>query len=108
MQELKLSNVLVVLVLMNKAEEVDLFLLNVEQHFAVIARSETVFLMFACFQVVVLVYHWGSGVLEQPDLLISKPVVHWTPEEVASWLEDLGPWTEPYRKPFQQENVNGR
>lgn len=64
--------------------------------------------MFACFQVVVLVYHWGSGVLEQPDLLISKPIVHWTPEEVVSWLEDLGPWTEPYRKPFQQENVNGR
>ncbi|XP_037546302.1 bifunctional apoptosis regulator [Nematolebias whitei] len=61
-----------------------------------------------CVAVVVLVYHWGSGVLEQPDLLISKPVVHWTPAEVVSWLEDLGPWTEPYRKPFQQENVNGR
>uniref|UniRef100_A0A1A8QV56 Bifunctional apoptosis regulator n=1 Tax=Nothobranchius pienaari TaxID=704102 RepID=A0A1A8QV56_9TELE len=61
-----------------------------------------------CVAVVVLVFHWGSGVLEQHDLLISKPVAHWTSEEVLCWLEDLGPWTEPYRKPFQQENVNGR
>uniref|UniRef100_A0A3Q3AB49 Bifunctional apoptosis regulator n=1 Tax=Kryptolebias marmoratus TaxID=37003 RepID=A0A3Q3AB49_KRYMA len=61
-----------------------------------------------CVAVVVLVFHWGSGVLEQHDLLISKPVSHWTPEEVVSWLEHLGPWTELYRKPFQQENVNGR
>lgn len=58
--------------------------------------------------VVVLVYHWGSGVVEPHDLLISKPVSHWTPEEVVSWLEQLGPWTENYRQPFQQENVNGR
>uniref|UniRef100_A0A3Q2PJI7 Bifunctional apoptosis regulator n=1 Tax=Fundulus heteroclitus TaxID=8078 RepID=A0A3Q2PJI7_FUNHE len=61
-----------------------------------------------CVAVVVLVYHWGSGVVEQQDLLISKPVSHWTPEEVVSWLEQLGPWTESYRKPFQLENVNGR
>jgi len=56
----------------------------------------------------VLVYHWGSGVVEQHELLISKPVSHWTPEEVVSWLEHLGPWTELYRDPFQKENVNGR
>uniref|UniRef100_A0A3B4UKM6 Bifunctional apoptosis regulator n=1 Tax=Seriola dumerili TaxID=41447 RepID=A0A3B4UKM6_SERDU len=61
-----------------------------------------------CFQVMVLVYHWSSGVVEQHDLLISKPVSHWTPEEVVSWLEQLGPWAQLYREPFQQENVNGR
>lgn len=57
--------------------------------------------------VVVLVYHWSSGVLEQHNL-ISKPVTHWTPEEVMSWLDHLGPWAHLYREPFQQENVNGR
>ncbi|XP_008435691.1 bifunctional apoptosis regulator [Poecilia reticulata] len=61
-----------------------------------------------CVAVMVLVYHWGSGVLEQHDLLISKPVSNWTPEEVGSWLEQLGPWTENYRRVFQVENVNGR
>ncbi|XP_020560318.1 bifunctional apoptosis regulator isoform X3 [Oryzias latipes] len=61
-----------------------------------------------CVAVVVLVFHWGSGVMEQHDLLISKPVSHWTSEDVVYWLENLGPWTEPYRGAFQQENVNGR
>lgn len=61
-----------------------------------------------CFQVVVLVYHWSSGPVEQHDVLITKAVSHWTPEEVVSWLENLGPWAQLYRGPFQQENVNGR
>ncbi|XP_074539269.1 bifunctional apoptosis regulator-like [Halichoeres trimaculatus] len=62
----------------------------------------------SCVAVVVLVYHWSSGVVEQHDPLISKPVSRWTPEEVVSWLELLGPWAQRYREPFQQENVNGR
>lgn len=61
-----------------------------------------------CFQVMVLVYHWSSGVVDQHDPLISKPVSRWTPEEVVSWLDHLGPWAQLYREPFQQENVNGR
>uniref|UniRef100_A0A4W6G8E0 Bifunctional apoptosis regulator n=1 Tax=Lates calcarifer TaxID=8187 RepID=A0A4W6G8E0_LATCA len=61
-----------------------------------------------CVAVMVMVYHWSSGVVEQQDLLISKPVSHWTTEEVVSWLEHLGPWAQLYREPFQQENVNGR
>lgn len=65
-------------------------------------------LLSVCFQVMVLVYHWSSGVVEQHHLLISKPVSHWTTEEVVSWLENLGPWAQLYREPFQQENVNGR
>lgn len=62
----------------------------------------------SCVAVVVLVYHWNSGVVEQHDPLISKPVSRWTPEEVVSWLELLGPWAQRYREPFQNENVNGR
>lgn len=62
----------------------------------------------SCVAVMVLVYHWSGGVVEQHDLLISKPVSHWTPEEVVSWLEHLGPWAQLYREPFQQESVNGR
>ncbi|TKS68554.1 Bifunctional apoptosis regulator RING finger protein 47 [Collichthys lucidus] len=58
--------------------------------------------------VMVLVYHWSSGVVDQHDPLISKPVSHWTPEEVVTWLDHLGPWAQHYREPFQQENVNGR
>lgn len=61
-----------------------------------------------CVAVMVLVYHWSSGVVEQYDPLISKPVSRWTPEEVVSWLENLGPWAQLYRESFQQENVNGR
>lgn len=53
-------------------------------------------------------YHWSSGVVEQQDLLTSKPVSRWTPDEVVSWLEHLGPWAGLYRESFQQENVNGR
>ncbi|KAF3852605.1 hypothetical protein F7725_005960 [Dissostichus mawsoni] len=55
-----------------------------------------------CVAVMVLVYHWSSGVVEQQDMLISKPVSHWTPEDVVSWLELLGPWAQLYREPFQQ------
>ncbi|XP_041642115.1 bifunctional apoptosis regulator-like isoform X2 [Cheilinus undulatus] len=58
--------------------------------------------------VVVLVYHWGSGMIEQHDPLITKPVARWTTEEVSSWLENLGPWAQNYREAFQQESVNGR
>ncbi|KAG8014606.1 Bifunctional apoptosis regulator [Nibea albiflora] len=61
-----------------------------------------------CVAVMVLVYHWSSGVVDQHDPLISKPVSHWTPEEVVTWLDHLGPWAQHYREPFQQENVNGR
>ncbi|KAM3864615.1 bifunctional apoptosis regulator-like [Diretmus argenteus] len=61
-----------------------------------------------CVAAMLLVYHWSSGEVEQHDLLISKPVSRWTPEEVVSWLEHLGPWAQHYREPFQQEAVNGR
>ena len=61
-----------------------------------------------CFQVMVLVYHWSTGIVEQHEPLINKPVSRWTPEEVVSWLDNLGPWAQLYREPFQQENVNGR
>uniref|UniRef100_A0A3Q3IAQ2 Bifunctional apoptosis regulator n=1 Tax=Monopterus albus TaxID=43700 RepID=A0A3Q3IAQ2_MONAL len=62
----------------------------------------------ALSEVMVLVYHWSTGTAEQHDLLISKPVSHWTPEEVVSWLDHLGPWAQLYREPFKHENVNGR
>ncbi|XP_071369283.1 bifunctional apoptosis regulator-like [Centroberyx affinis] len=61
-----------------------------------------------CVAVMLLVYHWSGGEAEQHDLLISKPVSRWTPEEVVSWLEHLGPWAQLYREPFEQEKVNGR
>lgn len=62
----------------------------------------------SCVAVVVLVYHWSRGVVEHTDLLLSKPVSLWSPEEVLSWLEHLGPWAHLYREPFINENVNGR
>lgn len=56
-----------------------------------------------------LVYHWSSsGEEDQHDLLLSKPVSRWSPEEVLSWLDNMGPWAQLYRGPIQQENVNGR
>lgn len=62
----------------------------------------------ACVQVTVMVFHWSSGASEQHDLLISKPVSHWTAVEVMTWLENLGPWAQLYREAFHLENVNGR
>ncbi|XP_034043582.1 bifunctional apoptosis regulator-like [Thalassophryne amazonica] len=67
-----------------------------------------VLVALTCVTVMVLVYHWSTGVVEQHELLISKPVSRWTSEEVTSWLELLGPWAQLYRNSFQQENVNGR
>ncbi|XP_028977946.2 bifunctional apoptosis regulator [Esox lucius] len=60
-----------------------------------------------CVAVVLLVYHWSSGDGVH-DLLVSKPVSKWTPEEVLFWLENLGAWASLYKDPFLQENVNGR
>uniref|UniRef100_A0AAZ3QW62 Bifunctional apoptosis regulator n=1 Tax=Oncorhynchus tshawytscha TaxID=74940 RepID=A0AAZ3QW62_ONCTS len=60
-----------------------------------------------CVAVMFLVYHWSSGDGVH-DLLVSKPVSKWTPEEVLFWLEHLGAWTSVYKEPFLQENVNGR
>ncbi|KAM9390902.1 bifunctional apoptosis regulator-like [Salvelinus alpinus] len=60
-----------------------------------------------CVAVMFLVYHWSSGDGVH-DLLVSKPVSKWTPEEVLFWLEHLGAWTSLYKEPFLLENVNGR
>ena len=54
-----------------------------------------------------LVYHWSSGEGVQ-ELLVSKPVSNWSPEDVALWLEHLGPWAALYRDSFDTEQVNGR
>ncbi|KAJ0033124.1 hypothetical protein NQD34_000231 [Periophthalmus magnuspinnatus] len=58
--------------------------------------------------VLVLGYHWSMGAVEPSDLLLSKPVSHWSPQEVLTWLQSLGPWAHLYMEPFLQENVNGR
>ncbi|XP_063055788.1 bifunctional apoptosis regulator-like isoform X3 [Engraulis encrasicolus] len=57
--------------------------------------------------VILLVCHWGSreGVQE---LLVSKPVSSWSPEDVTLWLEHLGPWASLYQESFHTEQVNGR
>ena len=66
-------------------------------------------LLVFCCQVMLLVYHWSSsGEEDQHDVLISKPVSRWSPEEVLSWLDNMGPWAQLYRPPIQQEKVNGR
>uniref|UniRef100_A0A673ZX45 Bifunctional apoptosis regulator n=1 Tax=Salmo trutta TaxID=8032 RepID=A0A673ZX45_SALTR len=63
--------------------------------------------VLTCVAVMFLVYHWSSGDGVH-DLLVSKPVSKWTPEEVLFWLEHVGAWTSLYKEPFLQENVNGR
>src|SRR4029434_4673497 len=54
-----------------------------------------------------LVYHWSGGGGVQ-ELLVLKPVSNWSPEDVALWLEHLGPWAALYRDSFDTEQVNGR
>uniref|UniRef100_A0A8C3L593 Bifunctional apoptosis regulator n=1 Tax=Chrysolophus pictus TaxID=9089 RepID=A0A8C3L593_CHRPC len=60
-----------------------------------------------CVAVVLLGYHWSSREFED-DLLVHKPVAKWTAEEVALWLEQLGPWASLYKERFLLEKVNGR
>ncbi|XP_076874934.1 bifunctional apoptosis regulator-like [Brachyhypopomus gauderio] len=57
--------------------------------------------------VVFLMYHWSGGNSEV-ELLVKKPLTAWTVKEVAMWMENLGPWTAPYRDVFLKEQVNGR
>ncbi|KAJ3614896.1 hypothetical protein NHX12_018465 [Muraenolepis orangiensis] len=62
-----------------------------------------------CVAVMLLVYHWSSsGEEDLHEALISKPVSRWSPEEVLSWLDSMGPWAKFYRGRIKQEKVNGR
>ncbi|XP_032303633.1 bifunctional apoptosis regulator isoform X2 [Coturnix japonica] len=60
-----------------------------------------------CVAVVLLGYHWSSREFED-DHLVHKAVAKWTAEEVALWLEQLGPWSSLYKERFLLEKVNGR
>lgn len=63
---------------------------------------------FICVAVKEVLLSFSRSSVTPEDLLAAKPVSHWTPEEVGSWLDQLGPWTELYKESFQKQSVNGR
>lgn len=40
------------------------------------------------------------------DLLVKKPLMRWTVDDVSNWIKDLG--LEDYQPNFEQQRVNGR
>ncbi|XP_028312849.1 bifunctional apoptosis regulator-like [Gouania willdenowi] len=58
--------------------------------------------------VLMLMCHGSSCERNQQKKLSCKAVPLWTAEEILYRLEQMGPWTHPYRKTFLQKKANGR
>ena len=39
--------------------------------------------------------------------LVRKPVLEWTPEDVALWVGSLGPWAKDYESRFLASGIDG-
>ncbi|XP_048761272.1 bifunctional apoptosis regulator-like [Ostrea edulis] len=52
-----------------------------------------------------LVMYWRSS---GSDLLIHKPPIRWSTDDVAEWLSDLGSWTADYQKMARLNTIDGR
>ncbi|XP_053713482.1 bifunctional apoptosis regulator-like isoform X1 [Synchiropus splendidus] len=66
------------------------------------------FAAFVCVAVKEVLFSFSRSSLAPDDQRPNKPVPHWTPEEVGSWLDQLGPWTQLYRESFLEHSINGR
>ncbi|KAM8842552.1 bifunctional apoptosis regulator-like isoform 2-T2 [Synchiropus picturatus] len=66
------------------------------------------FAAFVCVAVKEVLFSFRRSSLAPDDQRPNKPVPHWTPEEVGSWLDQLGPWTQLYRESFLEHSINGR
>ncbi|WAQ96236.1 BFAR-like protein [Mya arenaria] len=54
--------------------------------------------------VVYLSWYWQSS---DQDLLVHKPLVKWSVEDVDQWFTDMGSWTLEYARIVRESNING-
>lgn len=55
---------------------------------------------------VYVLWYWRN--ISDSGLLIYKPVQRWEPQEVATWLQELGSWSSEYANNAIEENIDGR
>ncbi|XP_033748862.1 bifunctional apoptosis regulator-like [Pecten maximus] len=53
-----------------------------------------------------LIWYWRSD--SDHGMLIYKPVLRWEPEEVGTWLEEMGTWSSVYASNAIEEKIDGR
>ncbi|XP_045213224.2 bifunctional apoptosis regulator-like [Mercenaria mercenaria] len=61
-------------------------------------------LALAIIVVVYLSWYWRSS---DQDLLVHKPLVKWTVDDVDQWFTDMGLWTQEYVKIVRERNIGG-
>ena len=61
---------------------------------------------FSLFLIVYLAFTWRHS--EEEMTTVTKPIVDWRVEDVASWLDALGPWTKDYRASFVDNAIDGQ
>ena len=61
---------------------------------------------FSVFLVVYLTFTWRHA--EDNMATVTKQIVDWRVEDVASWLDSLGPWTKEYRDSFVDNAIDGQ
>ncbi|KAL4240977.1 hypothetical protein ACF0H5_001759 [Mactra antiquata] len=54
--------------------------------------------------VIYLSWYWSNS---DQDLLINKPLVRWTVDDVDQWFTDMGLWTQDYVKIVREKNIGG-
>ncbi|XP_077979598.1 bifunctional apoptosis regulator-like [Glandiceps talaboti] len=64
--------------------------------------------VFSMVVVLLLVLVWGLR--DDDTILVKKPVIKWTPEEVADWIAEMGSWSRDnlYPEMFLANRINGR
>lgn len=63
-------------------------------------------IIFAIAIIVVIYLSWFWRSSDQ-DLLVHKPLVKWTVDDVYDWFTDMGPWTQEYVKVVRERNIGG-
>jgi len=58
------------------------------------------------FFVVYLAFSWRETEMDMTT--VTKPIVDWRVQDVASWLDSLGPWTVEYQASFVDNAIDGQ
>lgn len=66
-----------------------------------------IFIVLSVLGIVMFIYHVLSLFMGQRDPLVRKPVVKWSTQDVAKWLESLGDWAKGYSDRFQDAGIDG-
>uniref|UniRef100_A0A672GC77 RING-type domain-containing protein n=1 Tax=Salarias fasciatus TaxID=181472 RepID=A0A672GC77_SALFA len=65
------------------------------------------YLYVICYTLIGLCFYM-QNLLSSIDILTTDPATKWNPNDVASWLDMMGPWAEQYKEAFKQGIDYGR